>query len=328
MLELRILTGLQRGAAMAIEDAQILTVGSGDNCDVLILDHGIAEQHLTLEYQEEALVLTPLEEVRGDDGDYITEAIVVERLHLFYLKGIWIGIADTEDDWSIFDELIPEKIPDSNLELVAEGEEYHIEPIKMSWKSKLFAVAGLLMLASWATASVFIPKDSALKPTSSTKKQASGALVENKDGRADESLNPIKKVTIAKKYYSREELAEIINSKLMELQLRTLVDLKYDVEGWTIEASLDDEDRLRLERALEWFNAEYKPRFPITVKILNLANFLPFKVTQIVSGKMAGVITEDGQRFFVGDTVDGYRLVSVQGNKATFDGKRKIDIVL
>lgn len=326
MLELRILTGLQRGAAMAVENTQTLTVGSGDNCDVLILDHGIAEQHLTLEYQEEALVLTPLEEVRGDDGDYITEAVVVERLHLFYLKGIWIGIANTEDDWNIFDELIPGKIPEPNLELVAEGEEYHIEPIKMSWKSKLFAIAGLLMLASWATASVFIPKDSALKPNYSTKKPASGAVANN--GKVDESLNPIKKVTLAKKYYSREELAEIINSKLMELQLRSLVDLKYDIEGWTLEASLDDEDRLRLERALEWFNAEYKPRFPITIKVLNLTNFLPFKITQIVSGKMAGVITDDGQRFFVGDTVDGYRLVSVQGNKASFDGKRKIEITL
>jgi type III secretion protein D len=327
MLELRILTGLQRGAAMAIEEGRILTLGSDDNCDVLILDHGIAEQHLTLEYQEEALVLNPLDEVRGDDGEHITEAIVVERLHLFYLKGIWVGIADAEDDWSIFDELIPEKLPEPNLELVAEGEDYHIEPIKMSWKSKLFAVAGLLMLASWATASVFIPKESALKSTVS-KKPASGALVSDKDAKVDESLNPIKKVTVAKKYYSREELAEIINSKLMELQLRALVDIKYDVEGWILEASLDDEDRLRLERALEAFNAEYKPRFPITVKVLNLANFLPFKVTQIVSGKMAGVITEDGQRFFVGDTVDGYRLVSVQGNKAVFDGKRKIDVVL
>lgn len=324
MLELRILTGLQRGAAMAIEEAQTLTVGSADNCDVLILDHGIAEQHLTLEYQDEALILNPLDEVRGDDGDYIDEPIIVERLHLFYLKGIWVGIADSEDDWSIFDSLIPEKLPEPNLELVAEGEEYHIEPIKMSWKSKLFAIAGLLMLASWATASVFIPKDSALK-SDGVKKQASGAV---KNQKVDESLNPIKKVTVAKKYYSREELAEILNSKLMELQLRSLVDLKYDVEGWTLEASIDDEDRLRLERSLEWFNAEYKPRFPITVKILSLQNFLPFKVTQIVSGKMAGVITEDGQRFFIGDTVDGYRLVSIQGNKASFDGKRKIDIVL
>lgn len=324
MLELRILTGLQRGAAMAIENAQVLTVGSADNCDVLILDHGIEEQHLTLEYQDEALILNPLGEVRGDDGDYVTEPVIVERLHLFYLKGIWAGIADSEDDWSIFDELIPEKIPEPNLELVAEGEEYHAEPIKMSWKSKLFAIAGLLMLASWATASVFIPKESALKSTVS-KKSASGAV---KEDRVDESLSPIKKVTVAKKYYSREELAEILNSKLMELQLRSLVDLKYDIEGWTIDASIDDEDRLRLERALEWFNAEYKPRFPITVKVLNSANLLPFKITQIVSGKMAGVITEDGQRFFVGDTVDGYRLVSVQGNKASFDGKRKVDIVL
>ena len=41
--------------------------------------------------------------------------------------------------------------------------------------------------------------------------------------------------------------------------------------------NLDDEDRLRLERAVEAFNREYKPRFPINVRMLNLSSFLPFK---------------------------------------------------
>lgn len=320
MLELRILSGLNRGAAMAIEDTA-LTIGSGENSDILILDHGIEDQHLTLEFQNEELVLTPIGEVRAEDGSYITEAIIIERLHAFFLKGVWIGIADTQDDWNIFDAL-PSILPDGELLLLAEDEQYHIEPIKMSWKSKIFAISGLLMLASWATASVFIPRDSVLLD----KKIKSENISLNKSG--PDYAGEIKKVNVTKKYYSREELSEILNTKLMELQLRNLVDVKYDAEGWILEANLDDEDRLRLERAVEAFNTQYKPRFPINVRILNLANFLPFKVTQIMSGKMAGVTTEDGQRFFVGDTIDGYRLVSVQGNKAVFDGKRKIEIIL
>jgi type III secretion protein D len=319
MLELRILSGLNRGAAMTIEDTHTLKIGSAEDSDVLILDYGIADNHLTLEYQDGELVLTPIDEVRSQDGSYITEPIIVERLHCFYLKGIWIGIAEESDDWSIFDTL-PTSLPDASLSLLQENEQYHIEPIKMSWKSKVFAIGGLLMLASWATASVFLPRDSALKNIDNTK------LV-NQNTTENSPPNEIKKV-IVKKYYSREDLANILDSKLMELQLRKLLDIKTDVEGWNIEGSLDDEDRLRLERAVEAFNSQYKPRFPINIRMHNLSNFLPFKITQIMSGKMAGVTTEDGQRFFVGDTIDGYRLVSVLGNKATFDGKRKIEIIL
>lgn len=318
MLELRILSGLNRGAAMTIEDTA-LQIGSGENSDVMILDHGIAENHLTLEYQDGELVLIPFDEVRAEDGSYITEPIIIERLHCFFLKGVWIGIAEEEDDWDIFDSL-PSSLPDSSLYLLQDNEEYHIEPIKMSWKSKVFAIGGLLMLASWATASVFLPRDSVLKNLDSKTVASENSANQNDQGE-------IKKVVI-KKYYSREELASILNTKLMELQLSKLVDIKTDIEGWNIEGNLDDEDRLRLERAVEAFNKEYKPRFPINVRMLNLSSFLPFKVTQIMSGKMAGVTTEDGQRFFVGDTIDGYRLVSVQGNKASFDGKRKIEIIL
>jgi len=316
MLELRVLSGLNRGAAMTIADTA-LKIGSSEDSDVLILDHGIADNHLTLEYQDGELVLIPYDEVRAEDGSYITEPIIIERLHCFYIKGIWIGIAEEEDEWDIFDSL-PNSLPDANLALLDKDEEYHIEPIKMSWKSKLFAIGGLLMLASWATASVFLPRD-AIKNLDA-KQEVNSNEQSSTDGE-------IKKVII-KKYYSREELAEVLDNKLMELQLRNLVDIKRDIEGWSIEGSLDDEDRLRLERAIESFNFQYKPKFPINVRMQNLTSFLPFKVTQIMSGKMAGVTTEDGQRFFIGDTIDGYRLVSVQGNKAIFDGKRKIEVVL
>jgi type III secretion protein D len=320
MLELRILTGLQRGAAMPIEDTKILKIGNDDNADILILDHGIAAEHLTIGYDEDNdLILTPIDEVRGEDGAFIQEAIIVDALHIFCLKGVWIGIANEDDTWDILNDIIPDKLPDVKLELV-ENDNYHIEPIKISWKSKIFAIGGLLMLASWATASVFTQSTSVLKDNSAQEKKQTLKV--------DQTVNPIKKVSISKRAYSREDLAEILNTKLMELDLKKFVDTKYDVDGWTLDANLDDEDRLRLERALEWFNTEYKPRFPITVKIQKLANFLPFKVTQIISGRMASIVTEDGQRFYVGDTVDGYRLVSIAGSKAIFDGKRKIEIIL
>ncbi|MET0463048.1 MAG: FHA domain-containing protein [Chitinophagaceae bacterium] len=322
MLELRILSGLNRGAAMPIEDTHTINIGSGDNSDVLILDANIEEHHLSIGYQDGELVLTPIGEVRAEDGSYITEPIIIEHLHAFFLKGTWIAIAKSEDAWNIFDYL-PEKLNDTELSLIQDDDILtEMQPIKMSWKSKVFAIGGLLMLASWATASVFLPKDSVLNENK-IKTHAESMELKSVNHNGE-----VKKVNPIKKYYARQELAEILNTKLMELQLRNLVDLKFDTEGWTIDASLDDEDRLRLERAVENFNITYKPKFPINVRILSLNSFLPFKITQIMSGKMAGITTEDGQRFFIGDTIDGYRLVSVQGNKAVFDGKRRIEIVL
>jgi type III secretion protein D len=320
MLELRILNGLHRGAAMPIEDTGTLKIGSGEDCDVLISDGGIDAHHLTIEHQEEyGLVLNPIGTIRGEDGVLLDQSVIIERLHCFSLNGIWIGIANPDDAWDVFGDL-PTSFADVELTNVS-SEEYVPDPIKMSWKSKIFATAGLLMLAGWATASVFMPKQN-------FKNIDSSSVSKNINANQEEANQKQEKKAITKKNYSREEMASALDSKLMELQLKKFVDIKYSPEGWDIEGNMDDEDRLRLDRAVEAFNYQYKPRFPINVRILSLTNFLPFKINQIITGKLAGVITQDGQRLFVGDTVDGYRLISVQGNTASFDGKRKIDITL
>jgi type III secretion protein D len=322
MLELRILNGLHRGAAMPIEDTHILKIGSGEDCDILISDNGIDAHHLTIEHQAEyGLVLNPIGSVRGEDGLAVDQSVILERLHCFSLNGIWIGLAAPEDDWDVFGDL-PTSFPELELTNIS-ANEYTPDPIKMSWKSKIFATAGLLMLAGWATASVFMPKQS-FKNIDNPVANSSKSMNENQE----EASQKQEKKLITKKNYSREEMAAALDVKLMELQLKKFVDVKYSVEGWDIEGNMDDEDRLRLDRAVEAFNAQYKPRFPINVRILSLTNFLPFKINQIITGKLAGVITQDGQRLFIGDTVDGYRLTSVQGNTASFDGKRKIDITL
>jgi type III secretion protein D len=327
MLELRILNGLHRGAAMQIQDTHVIKIGSGDDSDVLISDNGIDELHLTLEMQAEyGLVLDAIGKVQGEDGVLVEQSIIVERLHCFSLNGIWIGIADTTDDWDIFGEL-PASF--ASLSLVEDGdaENYNIEPIKMSWKSKALAIIGLLMLTGWATANVFIPKYSNLKEMDNNglNSATKNSLININQEQASQKEETKK---IVKKFYSREEMSDALNNKLLELQLNKFVDINYSAEGWQINGNMDDEDRLRLERAVQSFNAQFKPKFPITINIMSATTLLPFKVTQIISGKLAGITTEDGQRIFIGDSLDGYRLVAVQGNKASFDGKRKIDVSL
>ena len=43
------------------------------------------------------------------------------------------------------------------------------------------------------------------------------------------------------------------------------------------------------------------------------------------TGKYANIVTDGGKRMFVGDVVDGYKLVSVDKSKLVFTGKLRIE---
>jgi type III secretion protein D len=52
----------------------------------------------------------------------------------------------------------------------------------------------------------------------------------------------------------------------------------------------------------------------------------PFKITQIVGGPNGHVVLEDGRRLFLGDEVDGLRLVAIDNAKVIFDGQRRYEV--
>ena len=53
---------------------------------------------------------------------------------------------------------------------------------------------------------------------------------------------------------------------------------------------------------------------------------LPFKISQIVGGPNGHVVLEEGSRLFVGDEVDGLRLVLIDNSKVVFDGEQRYEV--
>lgn len=53
---------------------------------------------------------------------------------------------------------------------------------------------------------------------------------------------------------------------------------------------------------------------------------IPFKILQIVSGPNGHVVLETGDRLFVGDEIDGLRLVLIDNSKVVFDGEQRYEV--
>jgi hypothetical protein len=103
-------------------------------------------------------------------------------------------------------------------------------------------------------------------------------------------------------------------------------DLTLQDEQWFMQAALDDEEAARFERILTSFIKQHNIAFPVHAWVGSAESMLPFKIRQVVYGSNASVVTQDGDRLYVGDEYRGVRLVAVAGDRLTFAGKRKIEV--
>lgn len=99
-LELRVLTGLQAGAALPFDQA--LLVGHADDCDLLLLDD-LAPPHL-LEITPnpaDGFTLTPLHEgLILADGTALADPVSLRPGDIFGIDGLWLEVQASEAPWS------------------------------------------------------------------------------------------------------------------------------------------------------------------------------------------------------------------------------------
>ncbi len=122
------------------------------------------------------------------------------------------------------------------------------------------------------------------------------------------------------------ELRKAFRKRLADADLLPRFDLNLQDHQWQLKAALDEEETARFERILNAFVKQHNIKFPIQAQVGNNELMLPFKIRQVISGTNASVVTSDGSRLYVGDELKGVRLVSIQGDKLTFAGKRTIEV--
>ncbi|MEA3181647.1 MAG: hypothetical protein QOI59_5170 [Gammaproteobacteria bacterium] len=68
VLALRITTGLHQGGVIRLDTADLLVIGSSDDCDVILADAGVAAHHCVLQKQGDRFLLRTIEGATGVGG--------------------------------------------------------------------------------------------------------------------------------------------------------------------------------------------------------------------------------------------------------------------
>jgi type III secretion protein D len=65
---------------------------------------------------------------------------------------------------------------------------------------------------------------------------------------------------------------------------------------------------------------------PIENRIREVETGIPFDIVQVTSGRYGNIVTDTGDRLFVGDQFLGYQLIAIQEHHVIFSGKSRVTI--
>jgi type III secretion protein D len=405
MYELRVLSGLHRGATLPLDDNPHV-IGASDDADVVLVDPGIEEKHASLTLTGSGWLISALDgELRTADSNQPQTSLELQPGEFARLGNIWLTVVEQDARW----ENPPPEPIDVQLEAAPpeqeqgeEGNEFGEEPGEQSGEEALDEADGVMSLAELtgdadddekAAASadagtadeaaedaddnepeekgqslgqrlrgrrvVYIPLAVATvlsaaaayaitsKPETamSSKKLAEQAQLAPRpvnpevpkpadkrvaakpvDKTVAAAFNAVNTDPDAERPLTGEELRKAFRKRLTDADLLKRFDLQLQNEHWTMQAVLDEEENSRFERILAGFMKQHNITFPVHAKVGNPEVMLPFKIRQVITGANASVVTQEGERLYIGDEYRGVRLVAVNGNQLTFGGKRKIEV--
>jgi type III secretion protein D len=317
-MELRMLSGLHRGAVLELDEEELL-FGASDQADVLVADSGVAARHLSLRKDADGYLLVPEQGVvLTEDNSPVTEAARLAPGMRFSIGEVWIGFYGRGDPWQ-GPPAPAERTSAAATEPAAAPEETAGagQPQRPSprWRKRSgiwFAAAPLFIspLLIWLVATAHASFN-AEPPRPVQAPAATAATSVAAPAAAQATL---------------ETLAAEFKRQLSERDLLDRVDLSLAENRWEVRGTLDADEEARLMRLVNKFSMAHKPPFPIDVMMVPLRDMLPFRIIEVTTGKYGNVVTDSGERVFVGDTLEGYRLVSVAPSKIVFNGKRRIEL--
>lgn len=323
-LELRILSGLHRGAALPLDGAP-LELGAGEAADVVLADHGLAQRHARL---VPATTGWRLEAVGGEVYDAVTAAaqITVDCPPggCARLGTVWICVSPVDAPWQAAPASVAEPVPPS------EAQSGPVAPGAAAATPSRAAAARTARAAARRRHLLLLPFLLVLFLCAATAyafsaRPAGVPSAPKVDGAAAAPATPATPPTPARAL-TPAGLRAAFERELDLAQMRDRFELRLDDDHWRMRADLGQEEQERFGRMLARFVAAHRIGFPVDARIVPSAALLPFRVEQVLSGAQAGIVTDGGQRLFVGDEYRGMRLVSMKDGRLVFAGQRTIEV--
>jgi len=287
-LELRVTAGLHAGAALPL-DREPISIGSDEQCDVVLLDAGVLPRHMGL--------------IWSDAGAWRTEpdGAQVEIGAPIAIGESWIVVVPRSAPWAPAESRAP---PDAQLASGQASPIAHTSRYRGPvWLALAFIPAVISVLVTWC-------------------------LVARED-RQRAAVQPLIASSILPQVAKPSNLNEIRRRAARELAdrgLEELVTLEASPGRIHLEAELDDTELERFNRALRALEQKLGNEAKIDARVSPLSRTLPFTIQSVVRGTVSHITLTDGQPVFEGCAVQGWKLEEIQPGKLVFLKKRRMEI--
>lgn len=293
MFELRVLNGLRQGAALPLFGEQ-WSIGAHPDADLMLNDPGIAEQHARLRLinanwsvQAEAGLL------QGDEGQVLAQIASLVLNVPFSVGAVRLCVTWADQPW-------PEAPAPAPLAPEA-PRALQLSSISHAQQKRLISVALVVAIIVVVV-----------------------GIASTGEREAQASLMPpvVVKHELATPFEVRQQLLKMLN----ERELRQRISLQVINGQVALNGDVSQDDVELVSRMLSRFVELFDSAVPVISRVRVSDGALPFKIVQIVGGPNGHVVLEEGSRVFVGDEVDGLRLVLIDNSKVVFDGARRYEV--
>ena len=302
MLELRVLNGLRQGAALPLFGEQ-WSIGAHPDADLMLNDPGIAEQHARLRVidsnwsvQAEAGLL------HGDEGQVLAQIASLVLNVPFSVGTIRLCVSMADQPWpeSAAPACAPAPSP-RTTEVSRTPLALQLSSISPTQQKRL--ISAVLVLAILVVVA---------------------GIASTGEREAQASLMPpvVVKQELATPFDVRQQLLKMLSER--ELSQRVSLQVINGQVALNGDVSLEDVELV--SRMLSRFGELFDSAVPVISRVRVRDGTLPFKIVQIVGGPNGHVVLEEGSRLFVGDEVDGLRLVLIDNSKVVFDGAQRFEV--
>jgi len=299
MFELRVLNGQRQGAALPLFGEQ-WSIGAHPDADLMLNDPGIAEQHARLRLADSQWSVQAEAGLLHDDQGQVLAQIASLALNMpFSLGAIRLYVCLADQPWPEVPGPSPAPPPAPQANESSPG----LQLSSISNKQQKRLISAVLLVAVIAVVV---------------------SMVSSGERDAQASLMP--PVAVKQQLASPFEVRQQLLKMLSERELSQRVSLEVINGQIALNGAVSPDDMELVARMLSRFGELFDSAVPVISRVRARDGALPFKIVQIVGGPNGHVVLEEGSRLFVGDEVDGLRLVLIDNTKVVFDGTQRYEV--
>ncbi|AIB40149.1 MULTISPECIES: FHA domain-containing protein [Pseudomonas] len=298
MYELRVLDGQRQGAALPLFGEQ-WSIGAQADADLVLNDPGVAEQHALLRFFEANWsVQAQAELLYGAAGQAMAQIPNLALNVPFLVGSVRLCVTLADQPW-------PEPVAPAAAAVPSPDEPVQALMLSAIAPSQQKRLISLVLVMAIIIAVV--------------------GMVSTGEHEAQASLMPAVagKQELASPIDVRQQLVKMLG----ERELNPRIGLQVINGQVVLSGDVSQEDVELVSRMLSRFGEQFDSAVPVISRVRVRDEALPFRIVQIVGGPNGHVVLEEGSRLFLGDQIDGLRLVLIDNSKVVFDGAQRYEVL-